>query len=166
MTDSDRIIPDKSSCLYASCYCEENVYKLVQNISHQCPDKLSLVSAVFISNSSQCVPLWYAREKFWFISIFTQKWVRAASESSHLKHSQCSDNSFFLRKSIFVFWGAPENFVEPLKPYFAPPTFSFGWRGVGGGYISKILFFDLSIWIIAALVLFWTWILYLTSTMD
>ena len=49
----------KSDCLYASCYCEENVYKLVEKMrnSSKCGD-LNEIWAVFISNSDRCVPLW------------------------------------------------------------------------------------------------------------
>ena len=63
MTDCEasaesNLIPDKSSCCYASCYCEENVYKLVEGVRDQFPARLSSLSAVFISNTEKCVPLW------------------------------------------------------------------------------------------------------------
>ena len=63
MTDCEalvghNLIPDKSSCCYTSCYCEENVYKLLEGVRETAPGKLGSMSAVFISNSEQCVPLW------------------------------------------------------------------------------------------------------------
>ena len=61
MTDCNagqNLIPDKSSCCYASCYCEENVYKLLEGVRDKDPEKLGSMSAVFISNLEKCVPLW------------------------------------------------------------------------------------------------------------
>jgi len=51
---------DKTDCLYASCYCEENVYKLVEKMrSTGKSEDLRHIWVVFISNSDRCVPLWY-----------------------------------------------------------------------------------------------------------
>ena len=50
--------PEKAECCYASCYCEENVYKLVSQIQRTDERRLESVFAVFISNDDQCVPLW------------------------------------------------------------------------------------------------------------
>jgi len=55
MTDP---IPPHADCLYAACYCEENVYKLVEKISKEHPECLPSTWAVFISNSAQQIPLW------------------------------------------------------------------------------------------------------------
>ena len=54
----NNLIPDKSSCCYTSCYCEENVYKLLEGVRDAAPEKLASMSAVFISNPEKCVPLW------------------------------------------------------------------------------------------------------------
>lgn len=55
--DAGCLLPEKSECLYASCYCEENVYKLVSTLKER-GHSLETVFAVFISNKDQCVPLW------------------------------------------------------------------------------------------------------------
>jgi len=52
------LIPPHPECLYAACYCEENVYKLVENLSKEHPECVANTWAVFISNSGRCVPLW------------------------------------------------------------------------------------------------------------
>jgi len=52
------LLPDRSECLYASCYCEENVYKLVKHVEKCSPESLNHVWTVFISNNEKCVPLW------------------------------------------------------------------------------------------------------------
>lgn len=51
-------IPPHEECQYAACYCEENVYKLIQKVSEEHPESLPNTWAVFISNSGRCVPLW------------------------------------------------------------------------------------------------------------
>ena len=46
-----------------------------------------------------------------------------------LDHPPCSDksqNSGFLRKSIFLILGAPKNFFDPQKPYLALETSLLG----------------------------------------
>ena len=48
----------KSDCLYASCYCEENVYKLVEKMREERKSDSEEIWVVFISNSDRCVPLW------------------------------------------------------------------------------------------------------------
>lgn len=48
-------VPQRASCLYAACYCEENVYQLVSRLPRPA---LALASVVFISNQDRCVPLW------------------------------------------------------------------------------------------------------------
>ena len=55
MTDP---LPQAENCQYAACYCEENVYKLVENVSLEHPTCLGNTWVVFISNSGRCVPLW------------------------------------------------------------------------------------------------------------
>jgi len=52
------IIPTHEDCQYAACFCEENVYKLIQKVSEDHPESLQNTWAVFISNSGRCVPLW------------------------------------------------------------------------------------------------------------
>eukprot|EP00493_Phyllostaurus_siculus_P009611 UN09735 len=47
-----------SSCLYTSCYCEENVWKLCERIRDEGINNLAEYYAVFISNSSRQIPLW------------------------------------------------------------------------------------------------------------
>ena len=54
---SERIVPQREDCDYASCYCEENVWKLCQRLQ-QDPYELQQSYAVFISNPDRTVPLW------------------------------------------------------------------------------------------------------------
>ena len=51
-------LPLAKECLYASCYCEENVFKLVKQLQEAGQEHLSCSWAVFISNPSRSVPLW------------------------------------------------------------------------------------------------------------
>lgn len=52
------ITPARADCVYTSCYCEENVWKLCEHIQAQemCP--LDEVHAVFISNENKAIPIW------------------------------------------------------------------------------------------------------------
>jgi len=53
------IIPSKSQCIYTSCYCEENIYKLGEQLLKLNGDKfLDSCFVVFISNPAQKVPVW------------------------------------------------------------------------------------------------------------
>ena len=45
-------VPQRASCLYAACYCEENVYQLVSRLPRPA---LASASVVFISNQDRCV---------------------------------------------------------------------------------------------------------------
>lgn len=47
-----------SSCVYTSCYCEENVWKLCHQIKVNNPQTLDEYYVVFISNKKRQVPLW------------------------------------------------------------------------------------------------------------
>lgn len=47
-----------SSCVYTSCYCEENVWKLCEQIRDEKEQNLDEYYAVFISNEKRQVPLW------------------------------------------------------------------------------------------------------------
>lgn len=51
----------KEECVYTSCYCEENIWKLCDMIRVRYPDKLSQCFAVFISNDQRKVPIWYQK---------------------------------------------------------------------------------------------------------
>ncbi|XP_027058290.1 protein N-terminal glutamine amidohydrolase [Pocillopora verrucosa] len=47
-----------STCVYTSCYCEENVWKLCEQIRDEKEQNLSEYYSVFISNEKRQVPLW------------------------------------------------------------------------------------------------------------
>lgn len=50
---------DKESCIYTSCYCEENIWHLCQRIKRHVPDQFeSGCHVVFISNPKRVIPLW------------------------------------------------------------------------------------------------------------
>ncbi|XP_012673954.1 protein N-terminal glutamine amidohydrolase isoform X2 [Clupea harengus] len=52
------ITPSKEDCVYTSCYCEENIWKLCEYIKAQPQHCIQDVYAVFISNERRMVPLW------------------------------------------------------------------------------------------------------------
>ncbi|KAM4689308.1 protein N-terminal glutamine amidohydrolase [Discoglossus pictus] len=52
------VLPDRSQCLYTSCYCEENVWKLCEYIRDHCPRPVEEFFAVFISNENKMIPIW------------------------------------------------------------------------------------------------------------
>ena len=45
-------------CSYAACYCEENVFKICQNLKDNFENELDKCYAVFVSNKKRVVPLW------------------------------------------------------------------------------------------------------------
>lgn len=47
--------PLLNDCMYASCYCEENVYKLIGTLVQSGAAKLNDLTAVVISNTSKQV---------------------------------------------------------------------------------------------------------------
>jgi len=51
-------LPERSECLYTSCYCEENVYQLLAGMD---PVLAARTNAVFISNAGRTVPIWQQR---------------------------------------------------------------------------------------------------------
>lgn len=52
------VVRARSDCVYTSCYCEENVWKLCEHIRSQNQYPLEEFYAVFISNDRRMVPLW------------------------------------------------------------------------------------------------------------
>ncbi|XP_029370341.1 protein N-terminal glutamine amidohydrolase isoform X1 [Echeneis naucrates] len=62
----ERIIPSRENCVYTSCYCEENVWKLCEFVKDQNSAHLEHLSVIFISNENRMVllnvfhqvPLW------------------------------------------------------------------------------------------------------------
>lgn len=51
----------QGDCSYVSCYCEENVYKLCQDVNIRNPNEVTKCYVAFISNLSRTVPLWRQR---------------------------------------------------------------------------------------------------------
>ncbi|XP_039599139.1 protein N-terminal glutamine amidohydrolase-like [Polypterus senegalus] len=58
LTSYHGIVPNKKDCIYTSCYCEENIWKLCRHIALQKPCPIEEVYAIFISNESRMIPLW------------------------------------------------------------------------------------------------------------
>ncbi|XP_077207673.1 protein N-terminal glutamine amidohydrolase [Paroedura picta] len=56
-------VPARPACLYTSCYCEENVWKLCECIRSQDRYPLEEFHAVFISNDRRMVPLWKQKSR-------------------------------------------------------------------------------------------------------
>ncbi|KAL0961942.1 hypothetical protein UPYG_G00333720 [Umbra pygmaea] len=54
----DNITPSREECGYTSCYCEENVWKLCEQIQTQTQISLDEMYAVFISNEKRTIPIW------------------------------------------------------------------------------------------------------------
>ncbi|XP_063307157.1 protein N-terminal glutamine amidohydrolase [Pelobates fuscus] len=55
---SSSLLPGRRYCIYTSCYCEENVWKLCEYIRDHHPHILEEFSAVFISNLNKTIPIW------------------------------------------------------------------------------------------------------------
>ncbi|XP_062912212.1 protein N-terminal glutamine amidohydrolase isoform X1 [Mobula hypostoma] len=51
----------KEDCVYTGCYCEENVWKLCENIKNKRQHSLEEWYAIFISNDQKMVPIWRQR---------------------------------------------------------------------------------------------------------
>ncbi|XP_034400411.1 protein N-terminal glutamine amidohydrolase-like isoform X2 [Cyclopterus lumpus] len=49
---------EPENCVYTSCYCEENVWKLCEFVRTEKTPPLDELFAVFISNENRMVPLW------------------------------------------------------------------------------------------------------------
>ncbi|XP_028673055.1 protein N-terminal glutamine amidohydrolase [Erpetoichthys calabaricus] len=58
LTSYQGIVPNKKDCIYTSCYCEENIWKLCRHIALQKPCPIEEVYVIFISNESRMIPLW------------------------------------------------------------------------------------------------------------
>ncbi|XP_058031978.1 protein N-terminal glutamine amidohydrolase isoform X2 [Ahaetulla prasina] len=54
----DPVVSSRSVCVYTSCYCEENIWKLCEHIRSKNQYPLEEFYAVFISNDRKMVPLW------------------------------------------------------------------------------------------------------------
>uniref|UniRef100_A0A1B0ES12 Protein N-terminal glutamine amidohydrolase n=1 Tax=Glossina morsitans morsitans TaxID=37546 RepID=A0A1B0ES12_GLOMM len=55
---TDLLFPKIADCSYVSCYCEENVWKLCEQVKKTRIDELNKCYAVFVSNEGRTVPLW------------------------------------------------------------------------------------------------------------
>ncbi|XP_055345722.1 protein N-terminal glutamine amidohydrolase-like isoform X2 [Paramacrobiotus metropolitanus] len=49
---------DKVECVYTACYCEENVWKLCDQIRQTFPQELEFCLVIFISNERRCISVW------------------------------------------------------------------------------------------------------------
>ncbi|XP_070702003.1 protein N-terminal glutamine amidohydrolase [Pempheris klunzingeri] len=61
MAPEERITPSREDCVYSSCYCEENVWKLCEFVRTERTAPLEELFVVFISNDNRMVPLWKQR---------------------------------------------------------------------------------------------------------
>ncbi|XP_062044013.1 protein N-terminal glutamine amidohydrolase isoform X4 [Lepus europaeus] len=50
--------PPRDACVYSSCYCEENIWKLCEHIKNHDQYPLEECYAVFISNERKMIPIW------------------------------------------------------------------------------------------------------------
>ncbi|XP_040149622.1 protein N-terminal glutamine amidohydrolase isoform X2 [Ictidomys tridecemlineatus] len=50
--------PPRDACVYSSCYCEENIWKLCEYIKNHNQYPLEECYAVFISNERKMIPIW------------------------------------------------------------------------------------------------------------
>ncbi|UJR25111.1 hypothetical protein I4U23_006470 [Adineta vaga] len=51
-----KVIQDQ--CVYTSCYCEENIWKLCESWKENDPNHFNNLYAVFISNQHRQIPMW------------------------------------------------------------------------------------------------------------
>ncbi|XP_041811788.1 protein N-terminal glutamine amidohydrolase [Chelmon rostratus] len=58
MKREDRITPNREDCVYTSCYCEENVWKLCEFVRTERTALLEELFVIFISNENRMIPLW------------------------------------------------------------------------------------------------------------
>ncbi|MED6250331.1 hypothetical protein ATANTOWER_029848 [Ataeniobius toweri] len=61
MTAVDRITSSRQNCVYTSCYCEENVWKLCEFVKTERTTPLEQLFVVFISNDKRMIqvcPQW------------------------------------------------------------------------------------------------------------
>ncbi|XP_033624435.1 protein N-terminal glutamine amidohydrolase-like isoform X2 [Asterias rubens] len=58
------LLPSREDCVHTSCFCEENVWKLMEYIQQHDPNRLQDYSAIFISNAAKTVPIWFQRAGF------------------------------------------------------------------------------------------------------
>ncbi|XP_062870296.1 protein N-terminal glutamine amidohydrolase [Trichomycterus rosablanca] len=52
------VTPPREECIYTSCYCEENVWKLCEHVKIKNPCPIDEIYAVFISNKNKTIPIW------------------------------------------------------------------------------------------------------------
>ncbi|XP_061597714.1 protein N-terminal glutamine amidohydrolase [Cololabis saira] len=58
MNEHQKLTPSRANCVYTSCYCEENVWKLCEFIRKERTAPLEQLYVLFISNDKRMVPLW------------------------------------------------------------------------------------------------------------
>ncbi|CAF3557978.1 unnamed protein product [Rotaria socialis] len=51
-------VVNREQCVYTSCYCEENIWKLCECWKNNDPNHLNSLYAVFISNAQRIIPIW------------------------------------------------------------------------------------------------------------
>ncbi|CAF2320064.1 unnamed protein product [Rotaria sp. Silwood2] len=51
-------VVNRDQCVYTSCYCEENIWKLCECWKKNNPNHLNSLYAVFISNERRQIPIW------------------------------------------------------------------------------------------------------------
>ncbi|XP_076180863.1 protein N-terminal glutamine amidohydrolase isoform X1 [Ptiloglossa arizonensis] len=56
-----QLFPKVSECVYTSCYCEENVWKLCQDAATRHGSEIDHCYVAFVSNPWRSVPLWRQR---------------------------------------------------------------------------------------------------------
>lgn len=56
--DERRITPSRDKCVYTSCYCEENVWKLCEFVRTERTTPLEELFVIFLSNKNRTVALW------------------------------------------------------------------------------------------------------------
>eukprot|EP01023_Acetabularia_acetabulum_P051635 TRINITY_DN5717_c0_g1_i2.p2 TRINITY_DN5717_c0_g1~~TRINITY_DN5717_c0_g1_i2.p2 ORF type:complete len:211 (-),score=16.18 TRINITY_DN5717_c0_g1_i2:86-718(-) len=73
LDNEQHLLHNQSSCTYTKQYCEENVYKLCQQLADQKICTLDNLFVVFISNQIQKIPLWQQKSGD-FASEFLVAW--------------------------------------------------------------------------------------------
>ncbi|KAK6505568.1 Protein N-terminal glutamine amidohydrolase [Arthrobotrys musiformis] len=132
-------LPPREALLYASCYCEENIYKIIE--CHVNPASLKHYTVIFLSNSSKCIPVFSQKiQRSPNHPIVWDYHVILAYHPNHtleelLRHPESheegdSEGQFFTKSYIYDLDTTIQTFPCPFPRYFAqtflpPPSSAY-----------------------------------------
>uniref|UniRef100_A0A674EV96 Protein N-terminal glutamine amidohydrolase n=1 Tax=Salmo trutta TaxID=8032 RepID=A0A674EV96_SALTR len=95
------ITPSRDECVYTSCYCEENVWKLCEHAKTQTQIHLDEVYAVFISNERKMIPIWKQKSSRGdepVVWVGTVIWLSYSEHGGNMKPHPCLFLSIMAKK--------------------------------------------------------------------